>query len=339
MALLSFSPRIVNICRCDYANFAYHNAMALKSIGVNSDSFCLESHPFNYDKHALVVPADVMKEQIRSADIVQIFHNDKQIFDWCVNIQALPGHSHLRIVPYHSCSAYRNDPLWYQHNWNPHVDVIMSNQCEFFMDKKMASGVKNGAHYITHSIDTEKYISKYLIENKQHTKTSEEFIPIIAHYPSNPSVKGTEQICEMMRDIRGNYRFACDTAQVSYQDQLKRMSECDIYIELFNPVLNGQPYGCYGVTAFEAATMGKIVVTQNVYREIYESEYGECLLQICNTKEEFISTVKRLIEMPYNELKSLGENTRKWAIENHSYQATGKRICTILNHKNDIMNC
>lgn len=309
--------RIVNVCRDDFANFSYHNACALKSIGIDAHSFKLCSHPFNYPQQSPVISIDAMVTAIAHADIVQVIHNDEEIFDLCLRVREERSNAlgYLRIFPYHSCTAYRNDPEKYNKNWNPHIESSFTNQCEF-----MKLGSKN-LHYITTGIDMDRY-------NFSGWKTKDKLT--IAHFPSNAMVKGTSQILSMLQQVKGDAQVNYSIDKIDYNDQLRRMYECDIYIELFNPLLYGKPYGCYGVTAFEAAAMGKIVVTQNIHKEVYQDQYGETAFFLANTEKEFVETIEHLISLPKAQIAALGQKAKNWVSAKHSYRATGERIMKII---------
>ena len=103
---------------------------------------------------------------------------------------------------------------------------------------------------------------------------------------------------------------------VDYQNHKQRYRECDVYVELFNHAIDGRPYGSFGTTAAEAAAMGKVVVTQNLYADFYEREYGDCPLILARTEP--------------SEMMKLQEAHRQWAVNKHSFKATGERIKKIL---------
>jgi len=148
----------------------------------------------------------------------------------------------------------------------------------------------------------------------------------IAHYPSNTEVKGTNHIINMLSDISSaKYYFICDTNEVDYRQQLDRLKTCDIYIEMFKMELGQNIYGSFGITALEAAAMGKIVVTNNLHKELYQDVYGDCALQIVNTEKEFKDKINQLINLSTHELRELQHSTKQWVLK-HSYSATGDRI-------------
>ena len=121
-------------------------------------------------------------------------------------------------------------------------------------------------------------------------------------------------------------QFYCSEELVTFAAQRDRMMSCDVYVELFNAILDGKVYGSFGLTALEAAAMGKVVMTMNLHRKIYEKHYGECALFICNTHHDFISALLRIQFSDAQYIEQLRQATREWVVEKHSYEATGKRL-------------
>ena len=309
--------KVLNLCYDDYANYMHDNALALRSVGVECESLKIVQHPFGYDEQAYVATHDEMIEAIADADLVQFVHSDigfaRHFMTYLKN---------KKCVVYHTGSRYRATPEEYNRFFNTFVDATFTDQCEF-----MSLGAKN-LHYAAVAINTEAY--------KNYRFRQEVGNPyIIAHYPSNPEVKGSEQINEMMSRVIlpfDNTMFLSDPSKFSHAMNMKRVSACDIYIELFKPVLNGKPYGCYGVSAFEAAACGKVVVTQNLNKDVYLHAYGSMPFLIANTEADFIQIVSGLIRMEPIQISRLQTETYNWLQEKHSYKASGNYIANIL-HK------
>ena len=148
---------------------------------------------------------------------------------------------------------------------------------------------------------------------------------IIGHYPSNAEVKGTKEIREMLEPFKDDFEIRINETILPHEQNLKRIGECHIYIELFKPELNGKPYGCFGVTAFEATALGCVVITNDLHTLVYDSVYGYSDFFRINTPEKF----KELM----NELKSVDRkdltNSQSF-YNNHSITSTGKRILELI---------
>ena len=69
--------RVINICKNDWANFSYDNAQAMKSVGVNADSFTLNKHGFNYENQAILIDENTMINEILNSNIIQLMHSDE----------------------------------------------------------------------------------------------------------------------------------------------------------------------------------------------------------------------------------------------------------------------
>lgn len=308
--------KVVNCCYDDYANYSFENANALKSVGVDAESFNTIHNAFSYDKRAEILNKDQMKQKMLLADVIQIMHSSllmlENLNELLLDKNTSDQVRRKKIIVYHTGTVYRNEPSRYNSFFNPVVDQTITDQCEF-----LHLGAKN-ISYLATAIDTDR------IKPEPYKKEDR---LIIAHFPSNSRVKGSPNIMEMLRQVKNkNYIIRYDEIKVSNKEQLNRMNDCDIYIELFKPVLNGKPYGCYGVTAFEASALGKIVVTNNIYESVYENAYGECPLFIANTEEKFISTINFLLSLDRTEITRLQNEARIWIENNHSYKATAERI-------------
>ncbi len=308
--------KIINLSWDDWANFSYNNAAAMRSIGIDAQSFKRRPHVFGYEKECAVVTSEQIKKEIDKADIVQLMHSDHTYLQYCVA-------KGKRIVVYHTGTGYRLNPVTCNQIFNPYVERCFTDQCEF-----IGTGMKNET-YIATAIDTDKFQPKEWITKRPY---------IMAHYPSNPDVKGTKAINEMISELAASQKdfsgleYRVNIDKVGHQEQMNRMQACDIYIELFAPTQYGKPYGCYGVTAFEAAALGKIVVTQNIRQDVYRKAYGidQCPLFIANTKQDFKIVIDTLNDASEEILGALQRQSRQWIIENHSYEATGQRLKSLL---------
>ena len=109
------------------------------------------------------------------------------------------------------------------------------------------------------------------------------------------------------------------------------MKKCDIYIELHKPHLNDKEYGCYGVTAFEAAAMGKVVVTNNIYPNTYPNAYGcDPEFVIANNDQQLFEKLDMLIHEDNSDILLRQEQHREMIVMKHSYKATGNKLKNIL---------
>ena len=294
---------ILNVSENDYANFAHNFSNALKAAGVCSFDICLASHPFRYVTQSKLVTRFDMVNYIKSADMVIVHHSHPQLFELAKN------NCKGKVIVTHTGTRYREG--------HQALDVLfkdtlaLTDQTEFF-------SINPNLKYIVSPVDFEC------------SPLYDDGLVKIGHYPSNPDVKGTAKIIEMMSDFRGKVDFKFSLKQVDHYFQLERMAKCDVYIELFKPELNGRPYGCFGVTALEAAAMGKIVVTNNLHQNVYRDAYGKCPMTIANTEWAFKNIISTLTTLSRQLIRMTQRETYEIMRENHSFEATGKRILKLI---------
>ena len=298
--------KVLNFSIADHANFSHNNATALRTVGVDCVDIKLRHHPFKYESESVVVENTDVSDIFDKYDIIQIMHSDVEYIHLCIEKKK-------KFVVYHTGSNYRDNPDKFNEK-SKDASLIFTDQCEFM------SLVPPGSHYIATAVDVNKYTPVY--KSLPHYN--------LAHFPSNIPTKGTSDIVRMIAPLANQCNFTYSQDKIPHSEQIKRMSKCDIYIELFKLELNGRPYGCYGVTAFEAAALGKIVVTNNIFPSAYASTYGHCPFVIANTEEDFFNSIQLLILSQPDYITSLQKDHRACMEQNHSFQATGERLKGLL---------
>lgn len=303
--------KIVNISKHDWANFSYDNAKALQAAGFDCEAYVCNDHGFSYQKCATKINLEDFATVCEKADIVHVMHSDMECY-------FIARKLNKKIFVYHTGSGYRANYVKYNEVFNPGVDISF-----IALGELMGLGANN-EKYVVGAVDT-------LALLPQHLSCRE---LVFAHYPSKPEVKGTKEIITMMKALEKKHDFLFfyddSGAHTPHETQLRKMNDCDIYIELFKPELNGQKYGSWGISALEAAAMGKIVVTQNLSKEIYEKHYGECPFVLVENAEDFSEKVSALLSMSREAIRSLQERTRQWVEGNHSHAATGRYLKKII---------
>lgn len=305
--------KIVNVCYKDWSRFMFDNAKALQSVGVDCKAFVFKSHEYyTADEQAEAVSHERMIAEIHRADIVQVFHTQKQMEPYVKDLKK-------PVIIYHTASDYRKYPQHYNEMWNPIVEKSVICLGEFHK-----LGAKNEV-YLVGAVDTD--LLQPHIGYKGIIKT-------VAHYPSNERKKGTPHIqkivASLARKLRGKFTYKSQVRIVPFQDNLKRMSECDIYLELFKLKLDHKTYGSWGITALEAAALGKVVITNHLAYRLYKAVYGECMIQHGNDVDQFSRQLAAFIKMDKEKLIDYQQRTRDWVVEKHSYKATGKRIKDVI---------
>jgi hypothetical protein len=282
----------------DYAGLGHSVGRSLRSIGVDCKDVTLSLHTFNYKSQSELVTKATLRTLTELSDHVLIMHSCPTIFDLNNN----PSYS-----VYHTGTRYRESPKYFNELFQGAVRSF-TDQSEF-----MKYG---GMKYIVSGVDKNIYKPKEIGRKL-----------IIGHYPSNPEVKGTPEILQMLEPFHKDFDIRIGLKQVSHAEQLARMSECDIYIELFKPELNGREYGCFGVTALEAAMMGKLVITQDLEDRTYRDEYGQHPFVTVKNKYQFQSAIEDAGKY-FNQ--TMSDKIRQDTIDRHSFQATGERLKQLL---------
>lgn len=303
--------KILNISQTDWAKFQWDNCQSLRAVGLICDSVTLEKHSFYSDaEQSATVNIDYIKAVIGDYDIIQFFHDNVNLYT-----QLLPYFHGKRVFVYHTSSYYR-----------AHSQMV--NGIMFDAEKHIACmpefvAMHPKAIYQVGAVDTEKIKPGDWKQGKELT---------FAHYPSNSTVKGTAKIIELMANKE--VKFKHSTELVSYENQLKRMNECDVYIEMFTEKDgNGSDYGDFGITALEVASMGKAVITNSRQRHEnhYANTYGRSFFWSANTEYKFNTIIGNFMRSD-NLLQEAKKSARDLVVKYHSYKATGEYfIKNILN--------
>ena len=296
---MSFTGSVALCCFDDYSNFMYQLEQALLSIGVNAKGFKLVNHPFGYPNQCELIHPDLMNDAIKDFDIVIACHS------------FISPLIHSKVIPYHTGTAFRQNPDYYNELFKESPFSLIALP-EFNLTAK-------NPKYLVGCVDTDSI---------KPTKQINEVLTF-GHFPPNHLVKGTSTINKVLNETGVNY--ISDSNLVSYSENLKRLDSCDIIIELFADGQGGKPYGSFGMTALEAAALGKIVITQNNSgQELYNDTYGFCPLNFVKDENKLISTIKTLDNYQGEYIKGQQDQTREWVVKNHSYKATAEKLISYL---------
>lgn len=204
-----------------------------------------------------------------------------------------------KFMVFHGGTIYREFSSRLNNYFNSMVDATLI-QTGDLLDK----GAKN-QHWILPPIDTDMLQPDYEYHGG-----------IFAHYPSKSYMKNTRDILDTVHDIRYSSDF------VNWKENIDRIRECDIYIE--------QMTKAWGISALEAAALGKVVITSFEDIDDYEKEYGKCELIIANDKEELQSIVDDIRVWDKDKLLTKKMATRKWVEDLHSFEAVGNRLLNVV---------
>jgi hypothetical protein len=274
---------------------------ALRSVGVDAQAWTRKPYFFPVPEQAeLVLDLQKKKKELIAVETICYMHSRFQKFPVQINGK--------KLAVFHGGSNYRRNPSERNRLFNKLVFVTLIQTPDL-----MGLGAKNEVWMIP-PVDTE-YIRPVDYKSKE---------VIFAHFPRHPKSKRSNIILEAVKSI-DSIRFDYKFEQIPWEENIKRMSNCDVYIE-------SQAYGLgeWGVTALEAAALGKVVVTVFKSKERYEREWGPCPIIPANSKEELRLILKGLACLTKKDIRNHQEETRKWVVQNHSLEATGKRLKGVL---------
>jgi hypothetical protein len=284
--------KVLNFSQQDYSNMSHENANALRSIGVDCKDAKFYRHNFKYKTESHIESLNSFKDSVRRYDVVQIFHSDKEL----IRLAKLGGAK--KIVVYHTGTRYRQNAQMYDKLCDGMIQI--TDQCEFIHNNNM--------HYLAPHV-----LFKPTIKNN--------IKPVIGHYPSNPDNKGTKDVIRLLEPFKNDFEIRIDTKILEHSKNIQRISECDIYIEMFCLEQEGKPFGCHGVTAFDASSLGCKVITNNINQSVYTDVYGEYPFFIANTESKFNSVMQLL---------SKKDVTLRSVFDCHNIKDTGKRILKLI---------
>ena len=311
----------------DWSNTGWRYAKCLRRLGLDVEIYKGREHIFQYPEQAPVHPAiagaihigkypvivktddENLREKVESARVVHF------VGETLVDTEA--DLSKKRVVVDKGGSTFRIAPASPNMIFNPIVDASI-----ILCPDLLGLGSKN-EHLIYYPVDTDLLVPDYGAKGDRL---------VVGHWPSTSRVKGTETILEAVaavNDERLEYvglDAVHDMGRVSWQEHLRRVSSCDVLIETCNPELDGRPFGAWGNQAIEAAALGCVVITNDLYQDVYAAEYGRCELMVANTAGEITGHLHMLLEMSPGELREKMMLTRSWVVENHSMDATAERL-------------
>jgi len=307
---LAEKPEILIASKDDWANVGYLLQEALRAVGRNAKAIALKPHQFNYEKQADVVNAQELDRLASEASVIINMHSVEVVQPYAEDD---PRH----FLVFHGGSAYRDNVTNRNAVFNRYVKASLVQTSDL-----LGRGAKHET-WLLPPID--------LANIKPHFGIQDEQIKV-AHYPRNAKDKHSDVINGLMdklgkqKAFRDRFIYTFSDATVKRPANLARMAACDIYVELFGPDGDPRTPKHWGMTALEAAALGKVVVTCFADEARYVREYGPCALQVANTERELDSVMKRLLSMDYAALELLQVQSREWVERYHSYAAVGARL-------------
>jgi len=300
-------PDVLLVSVEDWASVSYAYARALRAVDVDALAITAKLHGFDYTKQAKQVPVESWRNYFADSQIIVNMHSRE-------HTGKLPG-KHLAV--FHGGAKYRETPKLYNDIFNRYVDVSLIQTGDL-----LGLGAKNEVWTLP-PIDLETIKPRLGIHGDKLK---------IAHYPRHaedkggPAVNRVVELLQASSKLNSLFDYSFTSEHVSWPESIARMADCDIYIEAMAPTHLGKPHGAWGITALEAAALGKIVVTNFAHAELYRKTYGFCALQVANSETELELVLRRLLAMSTRELENLQVDSREWVERAHSYEAIGRRL-------------
>lgn len=300
-------PQVLIVSREDWANMGFYFEKALKAAGLDAKSVTEYPHAFAYPEQAEVLSAKEIKALGDDSDVIIHMHSRGAVCHKC----------NAHHVVFHGGQTYRQDPDNINSAFNRFVDFSLVQTGDL-----LGLGAKNEV-WLLPPVDLDLIRVRLGIASKRIK---------IAHYPRNPTHKGSltfETVMARLKKkpaLKNTFTWDYDETKMPYPVNLERMAKCDVYLESFLPVWLGRPHLSWGLTALEAAALGKIVVTGFKDVERYEKEYGPCALQVANTEKQITEVILRLLDTPRDDLERMQVHSREWVEKFHSFQAIGERL-------------
>jgi len=292
----------------DWAGMGSLLCQSLCKVGVNAKIHTTKRGKY---KHPSVsINRNQALDFSKKCHVIQYMHSVKHPLN--INLK------NKKVVVFHGGGKFRFDYKNICKIFNPIVDCSIIQTYDLF-----GLGAKNEI-WLLPPIDNDKI--KPIYETKGNRI-------IVGHYPSSALGKGSDNVNKIINNIRGkvpDFEYRYSSERVSWDKQIKRMSQVDIYIERMSLKnwKNSVSYrtGVWGITALEAAALGKVVVTNFYGKKIYRKQYGEYALQVADSEKQMEKLLIKLLSLPKKELMILKQNTRKWVEEKHSLESIGNRL-------------
>lgn len=316
----------------DWSNTGYRFCKCLRSLGLDVVGLKGNDHSMRYpeqmetsekiskakvvDNYPVIVSARDMRGMAEKAHVIHF--SSSTFVDVGVDLRD------KFVVVNHGGRVYRKHPDASNEVFNHFADKTLI-QCPDLLGKGAVS-----EELVYYPVDTD-YIQPCYCQKSDKIR--------IGHFPSSTEAKGTGTILGAIATIGADPKYKdrfeyigwTDTRKrgsfVPWEEQLRLYKECDILIETINPTLNGTHFGAWGNTAIEAAASGCVVITNDLYQDVYQEEYGDvCALNIANDGEQLLSQLKRLVAMEPDELLEAKKDTRCWVKDLHGMEATAHRL-------------
>lgn len=278
-------------------------AAAGRKVGMDCVAVAKKAHAFNYAEPQTIMSFDGLQSLADHFKIVVMMHT-------CM--MPITKSAGQKWAVFHGGSRFRNDPARFVREFNKIVDVTLIQTGEL-----LGFGGIN-EKWLQPPVDTDYIRTSYSDPGRIDASGL-----VFGHYPRSPTDKGSAQVLAW---INGRVELRWSKDRVLWEENIKRMAQCDIYVEKLGTKIKE-----WGVTALEAASLGKVVVTEFASKDRYEKEYGcACPIVVANNPGEAEGKLKWLLSLSGSQIVELQKKTRAWAENIHGYEAVGERLKRLL---------
>jgi len=171
----------------------------------------------------------------------------------------------------------------------------------------------------------EQLINARIIDGIERKINNENKI-VVAHYPSNPTKKGSEVIYQVVRKLqkRHDFIFRYRPTPLAYGANIEAMQRADIYIDQLISEQNGKELQQPGNQAYEAVASGCVVITNKT------EPTGNDPFTIANCEHQLEMALGILLTLSKKELREVNDIYYNRLMANHSLQAVGNQLKTII---------
>jgi len=325
---------VILIAKNDWSNTAYRFTKSLKEIGVRMSFIKFERHAFNYRFQGIIL--DKKNKIIKKNPVVYDFGDiDNFFINLCDNFNYIWFHAsqipsiNKKIIPYY----LKNKKYFVSHGGTTYRErmSIVSKYFNSFCNNTLIQcpdllkGFSNNENLIYYPVDVNFIKPDFSFKNNSKL--------VISHYPSTKSTKGSDIIIPVLNKYSDKMILKCcsgkkgNETRVSWEKNIKRYKECDIYVETVKPLLNKKDYGEWGNTCLEAAASGCIVLTNCTHLDLYIKNYKNTPpILICNDALELENNIIKLLNMSREEILELKKKFRTWCEQYHNFKITGDKI-------------
>lgn len=323
------TQNVLLYCVDDFGNVGFEFQESLRRVGIIANGLKHVTHGIIYPEHMNKIVHDAeLVGAVNSASHILYLQSTKPAMD------ATPmNRGSKKLFLFVGDQGYRRHPerilAYYKH-----LSKV------FYQGSDLKGKSTYPEAWLLPAINTEVLKTKQDVSHMSHNS------PIkIAHYPRNPKEKGSKVINKVMERLKTDSALS-NKFSYSYSEQwekiwidnMARLDQCDIYIEQQAYTIKSgeeeRPLNEFGVTALEAASLSKIVITCFGSFNDYKIDFGNRSEIIPSGSEETLEiTLRRLLDFSADKLIEKRINTREWVHSFHGREATGRRLSKLLGIK------